>query len=116
MHDSDQRPGVKLAGLLQMGLFFAAVSVAVAAGGIDDLIQASRRNVNQGIAFCAFNLLGFYVAGSMLRTYRRSRKGRGLTGRALDNLALLDDPDRPKRIRLLYVGTTAVPVVCPIGQ
>jgi hypothetical protein len=107
MHDSDQRPGVKVTGLLQLGLFFAAVSAAMAAGGVDDLIWASPRNVSEGITFCGFSLLGFYVAGSMLWTYRRLRRGRPLTGRALGNLALLDDPDRPKRMRLLYIGRGA---------
>ena len=107
MRDSDQRPGVKVTGLLQLGLFFAAVSAAVAAGGIDDLIWASQRNVSEGITFCGCSLLGFYVAGRMVWTYRRLRKGHGLTDRALGNLALVDDPDRPKRMRLLYIGLTA---------
>jgi hypothetical protein len=107
MHDSDQRPGVKVTGLLQLGLFFAAVSAAVAAGGVDDLILASQRKVSEGITFCAFSLLGFYLAGRMVWTYRRLRKGHGLTDRALGNLALLDDPGRPKRMRLLYIGLGA---------
>jgi hypothetical protein len=107
MHDSDQRTGVKVTGLLQLGLFFAAVSAAVAAGGADDLLWASPRNVSEGITFCAFSLLGFSVAGRMAWTYRRLRKGHGLTDRALGNLALLDDPDRPRRMRLLYIGLAA---------
>jgi cbb3-type cytochrome oxidase subunit 3 len=107
MRDSDQRPGVKVTGLLQLGLFFAAVSAAVAAGGADDLIWASPRNVSEGITFCGFSLLGFCVAGRMVWTYRRMRKGHGLTDRALANLALVDDPDRPKRMRLLYIGLAA---------
>jgi MFS family permease len=107
MHESDQRPGVKVTGLLQLGLFVAAVSAAVAAGGVDDLIWASPRNVSEGITFCGFSLLGFSVAGRMVWTYRRLRKGHGLTDRALGNLALLDDPDRPRRMRLLYIGLGA---------
>jgi cbb3-type cytochrome oxidase subunit 3 len=43
----------------------------------------------------------------MVWTYRRLRKGHGLTDRALGNLALADDPDRPKRMRLLYIGLAA---------
>jgi hypothetical protein len=107
MHDSDQRPGVKVTGLLQLGLFSAAVSAVVAAGGVDDLIWASPRNISEGITFCASSLFGFSVAGRMVWTYRRLRKGHGLTDRALGNLALLDDPGRPKRIRLLYIGLAA---------
>jgi hypothetical protein len=104
MSDSDRRPGVKVTGLLQLGLFVAAVSAAVAAGGADDLIWASPRNLGEGIAFCAFSLFGFSVAGRMMWTYRRLRKGHGLTNRGLGNLALLDDPGRPRRMRLLYIG------------
>jgi hypothetical protein len=107
MHEPDQRSGVKLTGLLKTGLFTAAVSAVVAAGGVDDLIQASQRNVSEGIVFCASSLLGFHIAGRMFWTYRRLQKGHGLTGRALDNLALLDDPDRPNRMRLLYIGLAA---------
>jgi uncharacterized iron-regulated membrane protein len=107
MHGSDQRPGIKVTGLLQLGLFVAAVSAAVAAGAADDLIWASPRNVSEGIAFCAFSLFGFSVAGRVLWTYRRLCKGYGLTDRALGNLALVDDPGRPRRMRLLYVGLAA---------
>lgn len=107
MHDSDQRPGIKVTGLLQLGLFVAAVSAAVAAGGADDLFWASPRNVSEGIVFCAFSLLGFSVAGRMAWTYRRLGKGHGLTDRGLGNLALLDDPGRPRRMRLLYIGLAA---------
>jgi cbb3-type cytochrome oxidase subunit 3 len=107
MHDSDQRPGLKVTGLLQLGLFFAAVSAAVVAGGADDFIWASPRNVSEGIAFCVFSLIGFSVAGRMLWTYRRLRKGQALPERALGNLALVDDPGRPRRMRLLYIGLAA---------
>jgi uncharacterized iron-regulated membrane protein len=107
MHDSDQRPGIKVTGLLQLGLFVAAVSAAVAAGGADDLIWASPRNVTEGIVFCAVSLIGFFVAGRMVWTYRRLRKGYGLSDRALGNLALVDDPGRPRRMRLVYIGLAA---------
>ena len=108
MHEPDQRSGVKLpalsAAMLKTGLFFGAVSAVVAAGGVDDLVQVSQRNVGQGIVLFAFSLPGFYLAGRMLWTYRRLQKGHGLTRRALDNLALLDHPDRPNWMRLLYIA------------
>src|ERR1700761_989824 len=107
MHDFGQRPGVTVTGLLQLGLFAAAVSVAVAAGGADDLFWASPRNMSEGMTFCAFSLYGFSFAGRMVWKYQRLRAGRALTDRELGNLALLDDPGRPRRLRLLYIGLAA---------
>lgn len=51
MHEPDQGSGIKLTGLVKLGLFFAAVSAVVAAGGVDDFIQASHRNVSEGLVF-----------------------------------------------------------------
>jgi hypothetical protein len=106
MHGPDQRHGVKLTGLIKVGLFFAAVSAVVAAVGVSILIHASQGSLSSGIAGCVVSLPGFYIAGRMLWTYRRLQK-HPLTGRALDKLALLDDPDRPYRMRLLYIGLAA---------
>jgi hypothetical protein len=76
MHDSDRRPGVKVTGLLQLGLFFAAVSAAVAAGGADDLIWASPRNVSEGITFAA--------SACLVSTSRAAWCGRtGVCGRGM---------------------------------
>ena len=43
----------------------------------------------------------------MLWTYRRLRKGLGLTQRALDNLALLDHPNPYDWMRSFYIGLGA---------
>ena len=55
----------------------------------------------------ALSLLLFYTAGRMLWTYRRLRTGLGLTRRGLDNLALLDHPNRHDWMRSFYIGLGA---------
>ena len=55
----------------------------------------------------ALSLLLFYTAGRMLWTYRRLRKGLVLTQRGLDNLTLLDHPDRYEWMRSFYIALGA---------
>jgi hypothetical protein len=89
------------------GLFTAACSAIAAAAGVDEFVQASQRNIGVGVFFLACSLFGFYIAGCMLWTYRRLRKGLGLTQGGLDNLALLDHPDRQSWMRSFYIGLGA---------
>ena len=77
MHEPDQRPGLKVTGLLQIGLFAAAASAVVAAGGVSELIPASHRNVSRGLIRLAGSLYGFSIAGRLWWTYRRQQQGRG---------------------------------------
>jgi hypothetical protein len=107
MNKRDQSSGGQHTWARRDGLFAGACSAVVAAAGVDDLVQASQRNIGQGVLFLGLSLFGFYIAGRMLWTYRRLRKGLGLTRRGLDNLALLDHPDRQDWMRPFYLGLGA---------
>jgi hypothetical protein len=104
MNKHDQRFGGEHSWALKTGLFTGACSAIAAAGGVDDLVQTSQRNVAQEIVFFGFSLVGFYIAGCMLWTYRRLQKGLGLTRRGLESLELADHPDRPNWMRHYYIG------------
>jgi hypothetical protein len=85
------------------GLFTGACGAIAAVAGVDEFVQASQRNIGAGVFFLAFSLSFFYMAGRMLWTYRRLQKGLGLTQRGLDNLALLDHPNRYDWMRSFYI-------------
>jgi hypothetical protein len=57
------------------GLFTGACGAIAAATGVDEFVQASQRNIGAGMLCLACSLIGFYIAGRMLWTYRRLRKG-----------------------------------------
>ena len=98
MNEPGQRSGGEHTWARRDGLFTGACSAIAAAAGVDELVQTSQRNVGVGMIFLALSLLGFYVAGRMLWTYRRLQKGLGLTRRGLENLALM---------RSFYIGLGA---------
>jgi hypothetical protein len=84
----------------------AACGAIAAAPGVYDLVQAPQR-IGEEMVLFAFSLFFFYLAGCMLWTHRRLRKGLGLTQRGLDNLALLDHPNRYDWMRSFYIGLGA---------
>lgn len=88
-------------------LFIAACSAIAAAAGVDEFVDASQRSIGAGVSFLACSLFGFYVAGRALWTYRRLRKGLGLTQLQLDTLALLDHPGRQDWMRSFNIGLGA---------
>jgi hypothetical protein len=88
------------------GLFTGACGAIAAAPGVYDLVQAPQR-IGEEMFLFASSLFFFYLAGRMLWTYRRLRKGLGLTQHGLDNLALLDHPNRHDWMRSFYIGLGA---------
>lgn len=107
MNKPGQRSGGEHTWARRGGLFTGACSAIAAAAGVDELVQTSQRNVGGGLILLALSLFGFYVAGRMLWTYRRLQKGLGLTRRGLENLALMDHPDRQDWMRSFYIGLGA---------
>ena len=107
MNKPGQRFGGEHTWARRDGLFTGACSAIAAAAGVDELVQTSQRNEGVGMIFLALSLFGFYVAGRMLWTYRRLQKGLGLTRRGLENLALMDHPDRQDWMRSFYIGLGA---------
>jgi hypothetical protein len=89
------------------GLLTGACGAIAAAAGVDEFVQASQRNIGVGILFLAFSLSFFFIAGYLLWTYRRLRKGLGLPQRWLDDLALRDHPNRYDLMRSFYIALGA---------
>jgi hypothetical protein len=89
------------------GLFTGACGAIGAAAGVDEFVQASQRNIGAGIIFLAFSLFFFFIAGYLLWTYRRLRKGLGLPQRWVDDLALRDHPNRYDLMRWFYIALGA---------
>jgi hypothetical protein len=107
MNKPGKRSGGEYNWARDVGLFTGACGAIAAAVGVDEFVQASPRNIGGGMLCLTLSLLLFYPAGRMLWTYRRLRKGLGLTQRGLDNFALQDHPNRHDWMRSFYIGLGA---------